>query len=258
MIDSGYLPGESFLHRFDPRIKLLTLLLLSISFFFPLSLPAYGLYLLLPVSAAILSLGFKELWIPIRTILPLLVLVALLTPPFHPSGEELFSVGEIAITTAGLREALRLIFRFTGITLSFFLFFRSTDIETMVLTLSWYRLPYSFALILTIAFRYIPYIASLYRAVSDAHKLRRPARDGRGRWFGIRRRFTHIFPTLVSVMIHSVKSIPSLSMSLETRGFGRHERRSSLYHLPALRSRRGSLLALTLISLLIFLPLFLL
>ena len=262
MIQSGYLPKDSFMHRLDPRTKLFLLVLVAVAFFFPVSVPIYALYLLLPVAAVLLTLGLRELWIPVRTILPLLILVAVLTPPFHRSGDLLFSIGGVElVTSGGLEETSRLLLRFTGITVSFFLFFRSTDIETLILTLRWYRLPYSFALVLTIAFRYIPYIASLYRAISDAHRLRSPVHGGRGGknetslWKGAKRRFSRIFPTLVSVMIHSVKTIPSLSMTLETRGFGRSERRTALHSLPPLSRRPRSLGTAVVLTLLLLLPL---
>jgi energy-coupling factor transporter transmembrane protein EcfT len=115
------------------------------------------------------------------------------------------------------------------------------------------------ALVITIAFRYIPHIASLYQAVSDAHRLRRPSPAGGGRrkgWLGrLRERISRIFPTLVSVTIHAIKTIPALSMTLETRGFGRPEKRSSFAALPSLSSRAGDLSAAALIVLLVLLPL---
>ena len=136
MIQSGYLPGSSVAHRFDPRLKLLLLVILAVAFFFPVSLYVSALYLLFTALLVLGSFGLRELWIPVRTILPLLVLVALLTPPFHRSGEVLLTVwGPVTVTTGGLAETLRLLIRFTGITVSFFLFFRSTDIESFILTL---------------------------------------------------------------------------------------------------------------------------
>lgn len=253
MIQSGYLPGSTFLHNFDPRLKLFLLLCFALSFFLPLSPFVYAAYLVFLLLLTLSSIGAREMWIPIRTILPLLILVALLTPPFHRSGDQLARIwGPMVITTGGLMETVRLLFRFTGITVSFFLFFRTTDIETLILTLRWYRVPFSFALVITVAFRYIPYIASLYRSITDAHTLRHPSVSRKRR---IRSRFHRLFPILVSVMIHSVKSIPSLAMALETRGFGRHERRSSLHSLPALQSKKKDAVFSVLLLVLLLSPL---
>ncbi|MFP4180890.1 MAG: energy-coupling factor transporter transmembrane component T family protein [Spirochaetaceae bacterium] len=254
MISSGYLPGDSFIHRLDPRVKTVLLLFTAVSFFFPVPPPVILWYLSLCAAAVVISLGIRELWVPIKTILPLLILVTILTPPFHPSGDPLFTLwGPVAVTTGGLRETLRLLVRFSGITLSFFLYFRTTSIDALILTMRWYRLPYSLSLVIAIAFRYIPYAASLYRSIADAHRLRRPSQSPTRR--RLRDRMHQIFPTLVSVMIHAVKTIPSLAMALESRGFGRSEKRSSLYLLPSLTGKKTDLFFAALIFLLILLPL---
>lgn len=227
MISGSYLPGTSFVHRTDPRLKFALLILWVIALIMPVrivSLAAYYLGLALLIS---LALSVKEVFLPLKTIWPILLLVALLTPPFHRSGRELFQLGALlSITTGGLQEAGVLILRFSGITSAFFLFFRTTTIDDFILTLRWYGLPYSGALVITIAFRYIPSLLQLYHNIEDAHALRRPFQSGK-KTLNPKKKFTHLFPTLVSVMIHSIKSIPALSMALESRGFGRHNDRTS-------------------------------
>ncbi len=235
MISGAYLPGSSFIHRTDPRIKFALLILWVVALIMPVSLLALAGYYLGLVLLITLALSFGEVFLPLKTIWPILVLVALLTPPFHQSGPTLYQAGSLfTITVGGLQEAFILIMRFSGITSAFFLFFRTTSIDDFILTLRWYGLPYSGALIITIAFRYIPSLLQLYHNIEDAHALRRPVQSGR-KTLNPKKKFTHIFPTLVSVMIHSIKSIPTLSMALESRGFGRHNARSSYRSLPPLR-----------------------
>jgi len=276
VIDSGYLPGNSFLHRLDPRFKLAILPLCAAAFFFPVSLPLLCCYLAFVLLPLLFFLGPRELWLPIRTILPLLLLILLLTPPFHIGGTVYYRVwGPLVLSSKGIEQTLRLMIRFIGISGLFFLFFRVTGIEELILALRWYRVPFSAALILTIAFRYIPHIAALYRAVSDAHRLRRaaetrtPARQNgttrqsgraasrRSGSRGLRRRISRLFPRLVSVTIHAIKTIPSLAMGLESRGLGRNERRSSLSSLPPILQRRKELLLIPLVLIFLFSPLFL-
>ncbi len=227
MISGTYLPGTSFLHTSDPRLKFFLLLCWVIFLILPvrlLVLLGYNLGLVVLIAA---GLSFKQVLQPLRTIWPILLLVALITPPFHQTGPTLYQVGSLfSITSGGIREALTLILRFSGITSAFFLFFRTTAIDDFILTLRWYGLPYSGALVITIAFRYIPSLLQLYRNIQDAHALRRPAPEQK-RSFSPVKRFAHVFPTLVSVMIHSIKSIPTLSMALESRGFGRPNPRSA-------------------------------
>lgn len=236
MIGTAFRPGSSFLHRADPRIKLFILVFWTAAFIIPSSVPVllhYYLGVILLIAAA---LSVREIFIPLKSIWPILILVLLLTPPFHAGGEVFLEIGGwYRLTREGLEEAVMLVLRFSGITSVFFLFFRGTSIDQFILALRWYGLPYNAALVVTISFRYIPTLIQLYRNIQDAHTLRRPHLED-GRRYNPVRRFSHIFPVLVSVMIHSIKSIPSLSMALENRGFGRSRERTIYRPLPKLRT----------------------
>jgi len=248
MIGSAYRDTGSFLHRYDPRVKLLLLLGWCAMLFLPVgSIWWYGAYTGFLALAAAAALGWNDLWMPVRSILPLLILVLILTPPFYRTGEPLIMAGRtVLITKDGLEEAGKLIFRFTGITLAFFLYFRTTTLQHVILTLRWYGLPYRTALVITLAFRYIPTTAQLMHNVRAAHLLREPMPGSSGaalediaagrqkprmrrKWSPsrIRRRFGDWFPVLMSVLIASVKSIPTLAVGLEFRGLGRKEKHTS-------------------------------
>jgi energy-coupling factor transport system permease protein len=235
MITTYYKPGRSLLHRFDPRTKLVVLLGFLAAFFLPLELFGLALYLFFICLVTVGIMGIKELLLPLRLILPVLILVLLLTPPFYRGGSVFIAVrGFPLFTTEGIYVATRLIIRFLGISLVFSLYLRSTDPDMLVLSLRWFGLPYSLALITTIAFRYIPFIDTLYHNVLDAHKLRRPLR-GRKRT-GFFKRLLERIPVLTSVMIQSIRTIPILAMALETRGFGRANARTSFLALKPGRS----------------------
>jgi energy-coupling factor transport system permease protein len=242
--------GErSLFHRLDPRVKLVNLLTVAVLFFLPLQPLHLGAYLATLAVLVAMTLGLRELWRPVRTILPILVLVFLLTPPFHREGEPLLSVGGLPLfTSAGLREAVRLATRFTGVTVAFFTYLRSTDPEEVVLSLRWFGLPFGAALVISIALQYIPNFKVLYDQVQDAHRLRRPgssevmAGAARARR-GVFRRLAGSIPVLTSVLILSVRRIPVLAMALETRGVGRSNRRSTYRALPSGRSLALSALA---------------
>jgi len=232
MIDTLYRRGETFLHRYDCRLKLLLLPLFTVVFLLPLSwfslAGAAGL-LLVTASAAV---GRRDMWIPFRMIWPLLLFILLLTPLFHRSGPALITAGEmVLVTLEGLTESLKYIFRFLGITYLFFLFFRTTPMEDLLLGLAWFRLPYTATLVISIALRYIPHLAGLYGRIKGAHALRCGTSD-----LPLRKerfaRIKKIFPILVSLMIQSVKTIPVLTMALELKGIGRTNRRTRLRGLP--------------------------
>jgi energy-coupling factor transport system permease protein len=217
-----FLPGGSFLHRFDPRAKLIVLLSGVVFLFLPNTV--FPSFLLTLALAALIagSLGAKELQKPITALLPILFFIVILTPLFRRGGSPLIVIGGVRIlATEALRDIVSLSIRFLCITLLFYAVFRSTDPDGLVLALRASGLPYGAALMLIIALRTIPSLSAAYRDVTDAHKLRRAGagREDRGS--------RAIVPVLTSVLIHAIKGIPLLAMALESRGYGRRGRRTS-------------------------------
>jgi len=220
LISNTYKPGNSFIHHSDPRIKIFLLVFVTISFFLTGIIFLTSLYLLLILLLIGISCSSKEILIPLKSIFPILIFVALLTPPFHTGGTPYLKVGSIILLSSkGILETLRLIIRFTGITGIFFLFFRTTSIDDFILSLRWYHVPYTATLLLTIALRYIPHMVTLYTQVTNAHKLRCGWND-LDRKEKLITKIKKIFPILVSVLIQSIKAIPTLAMALELKGFG--------------------------------------
>lgn len=224
MIAEFYSPGESFLHQWDARAKLLALPVVLAAFFIP-SPPWVLLALAVAIAAAIvIALGPSQLLPPLKTLWPVLVLILLLTPPFHRDGAPVVRVGGATLLTgAGLEVTLILLLRFLGITYGFFALVRTLSLDDLVLGLRWFGLPYGACLAVTITLRTIPALAATWHAVRDAHRLRAGAAEKR------RAPIVRTYlPVLTSVMIEAVKGIPVLAMALESRGFGRKNPRTSL------------------------------
>ncbi len=195
MISSTFIHGNSILHKADPRLKTIILLSIVIIFFLPLSIPAMLILFTGLLLIGINSLGFLKALQPVKMILPILIFVSILTPPFFRGGETILIVKNIIILTSeGLFHTLRLVLRFTGITVSFYIFFSTTSINDFILTLEWFKLPYKAALVITIALRYIPSMVIIYNNIQDAHRLR-SSNNGKN-YFG--KKLSKVFPTLVS------------------------------------------------------------
>lgn len=230
MITSTYIQGSSILHKADPRLKTVLLLCFVIFFFLPLSIPAIVVIFLAIFGIGIYTHGLSGLVQPLKMILPIIIFVIFLTPPFFKGGEILLIIKNIVILTSeGLIHTIRLLLRFTGITISFYIFFSTTSIDNFILTLEWFKLPYKSALVITIALRYIPSMVIVYNNIKDAHSLRLVSSNKIIFW----KKLSNIFPTLVSVLIHSIKSIPALSMALELRGIGMISKRSQLKYIKS-------------------------
>ncbi|MGA2976027.1 MAG: energy-coupling factor transporter transmembrane component T [Spirochaetia bacterium] len=249
MVIDFFKPGRSILHRFDPRAKLLMLAVFVSCFFLPVQLWVMAIYLACLVVLIIACLGLAELGRSLAAIAPVLLIICVLTPVFRRGGAAFWSpFGFPLLTSEGLSEALRLLLRFTGLTLSFFIVFRTLDMNDLILALRWFGLPFRVALIIIVSLRFIPSLFVVYKNVQDAHTLR----ASRGKKAGF---FQRTLPVLTSVVIQAIRSIPSLAMALETRGFGRGGRRTEYRILPMGLGFGLSLAAAVLLTALLFLPL---
>jgi energy-coupling factor transport system permease protein len=217
-----HLPGSSFLHRTDPRARLLALVGLTACFLVPAEpLPLAGLAVAC-LAVVGCTLGGRQLAGLLRALAPALLFIALLTPPFVRGGTPLVTVaGRVLVTTAGIRAAVVFLGRLSGIAVVFFALLRTLRLEELVLALRWFGMPFPAALAVTVTFRYIPFLAGTWHEVRDANRLR-----GAGTGPG---------PVLTAVIVKAVKTIPSLAMALESRGLGRAGPRSSLVALPPAR-----------------------
>ncbi len=250
MITETFIHGSGPVYSLDPRPKFIMLVCFVVLFLAESTLAVQGAMLIFILFWVGLSLGPRRVLTPVKSILPILVLTALLTPPFNTDGAVLLEIGQRRILTdRGLLLTAALIIRFTGITAGFYLFFSTTETGPFILALRAFGLPYRAALTVTISLRYIPDMFSTYGRISDAHKLRRAGFEEReaGRRHGFRHRLNNMFPVLVSVLIHAVKSIPALAMALDSKGLGRSNPRTSCRKLRPWKSIILQLIAATLI-----------
>ncbi|MDX9914559.1 MAG: energy-coupling factor transporter transmembrane component T [Sphaerochaeta sp.] len=225
MNTSAFVAGSGWLYRFDPRAKILLMVLLCIFFFLPITLLGLFLSVLLVIAVGWRNTGTKNIKGVFLSIAPMLLFMLLFSPFNVRSGEPLWRIGAVTIITVeGALQALRLACRFIGITYVCTLLFATTVMGEIMLALRFWRLPYKAALVVTLSFTYIPFIAESFSQIAESHRLREAALEERKNYI---QRLKDLVPTLTSVLVVALRSIPNLAMSLEMRGLGRSERRTS-------------------------------
>jgi energy-coupling factor transport system permease protein len=245
MTGDFHLPGSSFLHRTDPRARLMALAGFTACFLLPAEPLPLGVLAASCLAVVALTLGLRQLGGLLRALAPVLAFILVLTPVVSRDGAAILKVAGIPLLTAGgARDVIMYLARFTGISAVFFALLRTLRLEELVLALRWFGTPFPAALAITITFRYIPFLAGTWREVKDAHRLRGAA-AGPG-------------PLLTAIVVKAVKSIPALAMALEGKGLGRTGPRTSLetlgpprraaFHLAAVAA------ALTAIMIVLLLP----
>jgi energy-coupling factor transport system permease protein len=184
-------PGKSFVHRIDPRFKLL------------ISTVAVG---------RVIHLWLKTL--RGSSTLAALVFIITLAARILAGGSVYDALG-YAIT-----YTYRLIVFLT----SFSLFFLTTTPEEIALTMSKMRIPYEYVFAFVSAVRFTPVIADEMRAIMDAQRSRGLELD-RGRFTT---RIRRLIPILIPLLVNVLRRSYELAEAMEVKCFGASKKRTYL------------------------------
>ena len=227
-----YYPADSFLHRLDPRIKLLTTLLFLISLFIADSLPAYTAAVLYTVVLIYLSrISLAYMFRGLKGIL-FLLLFSILLNLFLTPGREIFSFWFLKITEEGLihagKMALRLVLLLLGSSL---LTFTTTPtgltdgMEQGMSFLKLFKIPvHEIAMMMSIALRFLPVLTE------ELDKIER-AQMARGADFesgNLLRRVKALIPVLVPLIISAFRRAGELATAMEARCYHGGEGRTRM------------------------------
>ena len=223
-----YEPGQSWLHRLDPRVKLLGVGLISLSAILTASLPPLLATIvaahLLIVSARIPPRRLGMLW---RAIAPFLVLILVLWPLFDQAGDEvLLALGGFRLTAEALGRGLVAASRLAALSFIVAAWLMSTSERELIQSFVRLGLPYRWGVALAIGLRSIPALAALYSAVVDAQRARGLRLDG-----PVSRRVRAQLPILVATMVSVIRLADQTARALDARGFGGPTRPTTLHEL---------------------------
>ena len=219
-----YVPGNAFLHRLDPRTKILLMLLLLASavlfraIWFQVALLVFLHVVLL--RSGVPWAGLRFIW---ARMMPLTLLILVLQPLFAGAdGLVLFKFGPLLITTTGVLDGISLALRANAMAFAASLLLFVTDQQTLVQGLMRLGLPFDYGQTLSLALRYLPTLYGLWVGVSEAQQVRgwTPQQQS------FVRRVRSYLPVLVAVVIGSLRLSDELGLALAARGFGAAQTRT--------------------------------
>ncbi len=225
-----YLPTASRIHQLDPRAKILGFIALIAAVTFT------GSYLgnlvlvatvLLLVTYAGIPLGYALAGL--RPALPFILVLAILQLLFsNPSTESptLARVGFVTITADSLRTVIVSVARFVELILLVSLLTLTTTttelahgLESLLAPLNAIRIPaHEFALVLTIALRFVPTIAEETERLMKA-QVSRGADFGSGSRLRFIQRTRKLLPLLVPLFLAALERAEELIVAMEARGY---------------------------------------
>lgn len=228
-----YVPGESFVHRLDPRIKIILSFLFIINLFIINNFIGYLFVLaFIALTVVISKLSFKYLYKGLKPIFVLLVITAVLNMFMTTGGNLIFQWGIFKIYDEGLRTAifmvLRLIFLIIGtsiLTLTTSPIELTDGIERLLNPFKKIGVPaHELAMMMTIALRFIPTL------MDETDKIMK-AQMARGADFESGNLFTKaksLIPILVPLFISSFRRADELAMAMEARCYKGGEGRTRM------------------------------
>ncbi|MFP3726123.1 energy-coupling factor transporter transmembrane component T family protein [Priestia filamentosa] len=224
MIIGQYVPGDSFIHRMDPRAKLIIVFLYVAVIFLANNIVSYsiiGLFAILSVLVSRVPIYFiiKGL----KPILFIIIFTFLLHIFMTREGEVIANIGFLKIYEGGVIQGIYISLRFLFlILLTTLLTLTTTPIEvtdgmeTLLHPLKKVRFPvHELALMMSISLRFIPTL------MDETDKILK-AQTARGVDFSsgpLKDRLKAVVPLLIPLFISAFKRAEELATAMEARGY---------------------------------------
>ena len=247
LIIGRYIVGDSFIHRLDPRSKLLAMLIYIVIIFWannPLTYAVINLFTLFLVFLSNIKLGF--FLGGIKPMIWIILFSTLFQVFFNTKGSVLWSIGFLKITEVGLNQGWMIFLRFiliisfsTLLTLTTTPLSLSDAVESLLKPLTVFRVP---------AHEFVPTLMDDTTRIMNAQK-------ARGVDFGegnIIQKVRSIIPILIPLFASSFKRADALAIAMEARGYQGGEGRTKYRRLSWNSRDNISIIAILALGLMLF------
>ena len=236
-----YVPRDTFIHRLDPRIKIISLILLMVAVFISYStweltfIMAGILAMFIFLLALISNTSFGALFKSLRAMWFLIIFLLLINILIKPNNavHVAFSIGTLDIYWESIFQSLKIIIRlFLMVSLTMILTTSTKPLE-LTYALEWFMKPlkvikfptHEVAMTISIALRFIPTLLNEVERIMKAQTSRGvDFKHGK-----ISSRFKAIISLIIPLFIASFQRAEELADSMEARGYNPKAKRTS-YH----------------------------
>ncbi len=172
MVSEVFASGDSFLHRYDPRDKIIVAVLFSIVVALADRPAVLTLACIFSVIMVLLArLSFRQLLIRLA-IVNIFIGILWLFLPFTYNGEAFFSIGPLAATKEGIIQSLTITVKSNAIILVMIALLGTSDIFSLVHALRHLKVPDKLVHLFFFCFRYIHVLQQEYIRLSHAARIR--------------------------------------------------------------------------------------
>ena len=234
-----YFPGNSVVHRLDPRTKLIMLVAYIVALFMAEGFVSYALmFLLLATVIKISAIPMKSIVRGMKPLVMILVFTGVLNLFFTQDGKVLVHFWIITITTGGLSRAVLMVARILMLITGTFLLTYTTSpialtdgLEALMNPLKMVKVPvHELSMMMCIALRFIPTLIEETDKIMCAQK----ARGADFENGSLMERAKALIPILVPLFISAFRRADELATAMECRcyqgGEGRTKMKILRYH----------------------------
>ncbi|HIS52091.1 MAG TPA: energy-coupling factor transporter transmembrane protein EcfT [Candidatus Onthomonas avicola] len=235
-----YFPGDTVVHRLDPRTKILMVIVYIAALFIAQNFVSYGLlFLFLVVSVRLSKVGAKAVLRGMKPVLFILIFTGVLNLFYNSTGTLLWEWGFLHITTGGIRTAFFMVVRIMMLITGTFLMTYTTSpilltdgLESLLSPLKRLHAPvHELAMMMSIALRSIPTLIEETDKIMNAQKARGADFDSGN----LIQKAKALVPLLVPLFVSAFRRADELATAMECRCYHGGEGRTRMRQLAYAR-----------------------
>lgn len=230
-----YFPGNTFVHRLDPRTKLLIIVVYIVALFLVDKITAYlPVIVFLAISVMVSKIKLKSLVSGMKPLFVIIVITAIINL-FFTSGEPIVKFWVVTITKEGVRAAVFMLLRISLLIMGTFMLTYTTapmqltdGLESLLGPLKKIKMPvHELAMMMSIALRFIPTLIEETDKIMNAQK----ARGADFETGGLVQKAKAMLPLLIPLFISAFRRADELATAMESRCYSGGEGRTKMKQL---------------------------
>jgi energy-coupling factor transport system permease protein len=244
-----YTESDTFLHKMDPRVKIVAVILLSLLAFILTNLANLLVLLAFILLLVYLSRAtFSRTMFALKFVLRLMALIIVLWPLFDRSGTPvLVSLEPLRITEPAIWKGVTSAVRVGCLATVWYILMFTTSQRDLVRALVKFGLRFDYGLTLAISLRFFPTFLSTIESITDAQRARGMEME-RG---NLLKRSRNYVAVLVPAIVSALRTADTISLALQSRAYGARPDRT---YLREIKMRTSDYVALSGIVALLLLP----
>ena len=227
-----YFPGETAVHKMDPRTKLVLVIVYIVALF--LAKGAAGYALVAGCLLAVVWISKIHMKVILKGLKPLMLIIILtaVLNLFYGQGEPLVQFWIFKITKQGIENAVFMVLRITLLVAGTFMLTYTTSpialtdgLESLLSPLKKIGAPvHELAMMMCIALRFIPTLFEETNKIISAQKARGASFDTGGLFA----RAKALLPVLIPLFVNSFRRADELAFAMDARCYNATEKRTKM------------------------------